>query len=417
MAYGKMTNTGGTVNIDMGDLNPKQKLFCQARSRYVGYGGARGGGKTYVLMRKSFGGALAYPNLRILIVRREYPELEQSIILPMRRMIPQEIASYNATMHMFFFVNGSTIKFGHYGANDDLEYQGQEYDWIFMDEATQFTESQFRTLGACLRGATHVPRRMYLTCNPGGIGHLWVKRLFIDREYRDGERAGDYTFIPATVDDNPQLLAASPEYKQMLDLLPEDIRRAHRYGDWDALAGTFFPEFRPETHVIEPFVRIPAERKKYRAFDYEHIEFTIAPPDMWNRQKDSGRSMAELYAENGVGLLRASNNRVQGWMALKEMLKPLRSDNDRPGLLVTRDCTGLIRNLPVIQHDAKNASDCATEPHDITHICDSLRYYAITRTLGAQMPEVREEPEDGEVDYDESMTGGEMSEDYMAYGG
>ena len=151
--------------------------------------------------------------------------------------------------------------------------------------------------------------------------------------------------------------------------------------------------------------------------DYEHIEFTIAPPDMWNRQKDSGRSMAELYAENGVGLLRASNNRVQGWMALKEMLKPLRSDNDRPGLLVTRDCTGLIRNLPVIQHDAKNASDCATEPHDITHICDSIRYYAITRTLGAQMPEVREEPEDGEVDYDESMTGGEMSEDYMAYGG
>ena len=416
MAYGKMTNTGGTVNIDMGDLNPKQKLFCQARSRYVGYGGARGGGKTYVLMRKSFGGALAYPNLRILIVRREYPELEQSIILPMRRMIPQEIASYNATMHMFFFVNGSTIKFGHYGANDDLEYQGQEYDWIFMDEATQFTESQFRTLGACLRGATHVPRRMYLTCNPGGIGHLWVKRLFIDREYRDGERAGDYTFIPATVDDNPQLLAASPEYKQMLDLLPEDIRRAHRYGDWDALAGTFFPEFRPETHVIEPFVRIPAEWKKYRAFDYgldmfaclwiaqdfdgrsyvyrevqqsglivseaaklmlsltpdyEHIEFTIAPPDMWNRQKDSGRSMAELYAENGVGLLRASNNRVQGWMALKEMLKPMRSDNDRPGLLVTRDCTGLIRNLPVIQHDAKNASDCATEPHDITHICVS----------------------------------------------
>ena len=140
MAYGKMTNTGGTVNIDMGDLNPKQKLFCQARSRYVGYGGARGGGKTYVLMRKSFGGALAYPNLRILIVRREYPELEQSIILPMRRMIPQEIASYNATMHMFFFVNGSTIKFGHYGANDDLEYQGQEYDWIFIDEATQFSE-------------------------------------------------------------------------------------------------------------------------------------------------------------------------------------------------------------------------------------------------------------------------------------
>ena len=101
----------------------------------------------------------------------------------------------------------------------------------------------------------------------------------------------------------------------------------------------------------------------------EHIECTIAPPDMWNRQKDSGKSMAELFAENGLGLLRASNNRIQGWMALKEMLKPLKNEQDKPGLLVTEDCTGLIANLPAIQHDEKNPSDCATEPHDITHIC------------------------------------------------
>ena len=180
------------------------------------------------------------------------------------------------------------------------------------------------------------------------------------------------------------------------------------------MAGTFFPEFRKETHVIAPFVRVPREWKKYRAFDYgldmfaclwvavdfegrayvyrevqqsglivseaaklaldltpawEHIECTIAPPDMWNRQKDSGRSMAEIFAQNGLGLLKASNSRVQGWMALKEMLKPLKNEQDRPGLLVTEDCVGLIENLPAIQHDEKNPSDCATEPHDITHIC------------------------------------------------
>ena len=216
MAYGKFKNTGGTVQVDLGVLNPKQKLFCQARSRYVAYGGARGGGKTHVSRVKAFGGALTYPDIKILIVRREYPELEQTMILPMRKMIPQEIASYNGSMHMFFFVNGSTIKFGHYGPQDDVEYQGQEYDWIFVDEATQFTESQFRTLGACLRGSTNIPRRMYLTCNPGGVGHMWVKRLFIDREYREGEKAEDYSFIPATVDDNPQLLQASPEYKLSL---------------------------------------------------------------------------------------------------------------------------------------------------------------------------------------------------------
>ena len=461
MAYGKFKNSGGNVVIDLGDLNPKQKEFCQARSRYVAYGGARGGGKTHVLRVKAYGGALTYPGIRILIIRREYPELEQNIILPMRKMIPAEIASYNGSMRMMFFVNGSIIKFGHFGNGDELEYQGQEYDWIFMEEATQFTESQFRTLGACLRGATKIPRRMYLTCNPGGVGHMWVKRLFIDREYNDGEKGEDYTFIHATVDDNPQLLSASPEYVQMLDLLPEDIRRAHRYGDWDALAGTFFPEFRRETHV-RTFRKIPREWKKYRAFDYgldmfaclwiavdyngrayvyrevqqpdlivskaaqlmqdltpadEHIEFTIAPPDMWNRQKDSGKSMADLFMENGVGLLRASNNRVQGWAALKELLKPMRNDEDKPGLMVDSSCVGLIRNLPAIQHDDKNPSDCATNPHDITHICDALRYFASMRTLAAERAIAPIQYEDNVLDYDENMTGGDMTDDYMNYGG
>lgn len=453
---------GGTVQVDLGTLNPKQKQFCQSRSRYTAYGGARGGGKTHVLLRKAAGGALTYPGIKILIVRREYPELEQNIILPMQKLIPPEVGSYNGSMRMMFFCNGSIIKFGHYGAGDDQEYQGLEFDWIFMEEATQFSESQFRTLGACLRGATKFPRRMYLTCNPGGIGHLWVKRLFVDREYREGEKAKDYTFIPATVDDNPQLLEASPEYKQMLDLLPEDVRRAWRYGDWNAMAGTFFPEFRRETHVIAPFVRVPREWKKYRAFDYgldmfaclwvavdfegrayvyrevqqsglivseaaklanaltppeEHIEFTIAPPDMWNRQKDSGRSMAEIFAQYGLGLLKASNNRVQGWMAVKELLKPMKSDTDRPGLLVTENCVGLIRNLPSIQHDEKTPSDCATEPHEITHICDAARYFCVTRVLGAQKTaeKIVDDFDEGE-DYDDVMTGGEMTADYLSYG-
>ena len=474
MAYRKQA--GGAVTLDLGDLNPKQKQFCRARSRYIAYGGARGGGKTHVLMRKATGGALTYPGIRILIVRREYPELEQNIILPMRKLIPQEIAAYNGSMRMLFFVNGSTIKFGHFGERDTDEYQGVEYDWIFMEEATQFTEWQFRTLGASLRGSTRIPRRMYLTCNPGGVGHIWVKRLFVDREYTEGENPKDYTFIRATVDDNPQLLEGSPEYKQMLDLLPEDVRRAWRYGDWDALAGTFFPEFRKETHVIDCFEylpptgggiqrvsKVPGEWKKYRVFDYgldmfaclwiavdfdgrcyvyrevqqpnlivsdaaalaldltppgEQIEFTIAPPDMWNRQKDSGKSMAETFALNGLGLVRASNNRVQGWMAIKEMLKPMKGAEDNPGLLVASDCRGLIRNLSMIQHDAKNPSDCATEPHEITHICDALRYFCVTRTLGAEKPA---EPEcdgyDTAEDYDDAMTGGEADGSYMAYGG
>ena len=130
--------------------------------------------------------------------------------------------------------------------------------------------------------------------------------------------------------------------------------------------------------------------------------------------------MAELFAENGVGILKASNNRVQGWMAVKEMLKPMNSAKDRPGLLVTSDCKGLWRNLAAIQHSEKNPSDCATEPHEITHICDALRYFCVTRTLGAEKAEPNRYSDfdsDQNVSYDEEMTGGEMDRSYLNYGG
>ena len=449
----------GETVLDLGDLTPKQKLFCQARNRYVAYGGARGGGKTHVSRVKALGGALAIPGLRILFVRREYPELEQTAILPMRRMIPEGIASYNGSLRMFFFPNGSVIKFGHLGSGDQEEYQGQEWDWIFLDEATQFTEQQFLVLGACLRGASEVPRRLYLTCNPGGIGHLWVKRLFVDRDFRNGERPEDYTFIPATVEDNPHLLRSSPEYVRQLDLLPEDVRRAWRFGDWDALAGSFFPEFRRETHVVPPITDIPPNWKRYRALDYgldmlaclwvardpegrsyvyrevqcpglivsraaelirsltpadEVIEANLAPPDLWSTQKDSGRTMAQVFAENGVPLLKAANQRVQGWMALKELLR-VRADG-RPGLLVGADCAGLIRNLPALQHDKTNPSDCATEPHVITHICDAARYYAVSETLcGEAILPVSDALFETETDYEEALTGGEAGDGYLGY--
>ena len=432
----RLLNEAAGVSLELGDLNPKQKLFCQARCRYIAYGGARGGGKTHVSRIKALGGALSYPGLRILMVRREYPELEQTVILPLRAMIPKELASYNGSNRMFTFYNGSVLKFGHFGERDAEEYQGQEWDWIFLDEATQFTEQQFRILGACLRGGTPVPRRMYLTCNPGGVGHQWVKRLFVDRDFRKGEKAEDYQFIAATVEDNPQLLKASPEYVQMLELLPEDVRRAWRYGDWNALAGAFFPEFSREIHGAPPLGTPPPGWKCYRAFDYgldmlaclwiardgqgrhfvyrelqrpglivseaaalirqltppeEKIEATFAPPDMWARQKDSGRTMAELFLEHGVEIIRAGNDRKSGWMAVKELLKP---GEKGPRLKICSPCRGLMEALGSIQHSEQDPGDCATEPHNITHITDALRYYAVSPTLpGRELGEEAEEDE------------------------
>lgn len=380
-------------------------------------------------------------------------------------MIPQGMAVYNGTMHMIYFLNGSTIKFGHYDSDAHMEYQGQQYDWIFMDEATQFTYDEFRTLGGCLRGVNNFPKRFYLTCNPGGVGHAWVKRLFIDRDYINdpknpeaNENPEDYTFIFATVEDNEVLLKHSPQYLQMLASLPENIRRAHRYGDWDALAGQYFAEFRKDLHTIDPFA-IPNDWVRYRAFDYgldmfaclwiavdyngrcyvyrearakrlivseaaqlmnemtmpgERIEYTIAPPDMWSTQKDTGKTMADIWRESGVAIVRGNNSRVQGWLNVKEHLKPM--SDGKPGLLIFKDCRGLIDDLPSLQHDEKNPSDVAKQPHDITHAPDALRYFCQSRTMPSfKDPEPEPDDEEALEDYDDAMCGGEATESYLTY--
>lgn len=161
----KVRAAGG---IDFGKANPKQAQFFASRTLYTAYGGARGGGKSWAVRVKAVGGALAYPGIKILLLRRTYPELQQNHITPIIKMVPQTLAAYNGSQRAMYFKNGSTIKFGHAqsAVGIETEYQGQEYDWIFMDEATQFTESEFRTLGGCLRGVNEIPKRFYLTCNP-----------------------------------------------------------------------------------------------------------------------------------------------------------------------------------------------------------------------------------------------------------
>ena len=126
MGIREMTNGDTRKVVDLGNLTPKQLKFCKAKSRYIAYGGARGGGKSHVLRVKAIGGALRYPGIKILVVRRTYPDLENSLIQPMVAMIPPLVGTYNGTMHMLTFSNGSFIKFGHYSsAADNMEYQGK----------------------------------------------------------------------------------------------------------------------------------------------------------------------------------------------------------------------------------------------------------------------------------------------------
>lgn len=446
--------------IDLGRCNSEpQESYFAARSRYVCFGGARGGGKTWCTQRKAAGGCLRWPGIRILIVRKHYDDLDSTITFPLLDLLAPVIASYNASKHLLRCVNGSTIRFGNMEGSKAAtqgKYQGQEYDWIFLEEGTQFTEQEFRGIAACCRGTSKIPRRVYLTANPGGVGHSWMKRLFIDRDFKPEENPDDYTFIKATVEDNVDLMDNDPEYVNALNMLPEDIRRAHRYGDWDALAGGYFPEFKRQSHVVQDFP-VPAEWKKYRVFDYgldmfaclwvavdyegrcyvyrefaekglivsaaaaaalaatpagERVAYTIGPPDMWSTTKDTGKTMAYLFAKSGLPLVRANNSRVQGWMAVKELMKH-RADG-KPGLVVLAGCKGLIDDLMAIQHDEKNPSDCATEPHEITHRPDALRYFCQLWTAApVVVPEPEEIPGKQLTAYEDAMTGGEPDESYL----
>ncbi len=415
------TPRGRPVNVSLsGSPQEKQLEFFMAHTKYVAYGGARGGGKSWALRRKVVLMCARFAGISVLLLRRTYAELRDNHIRILMSEL-KDIAEYTDSRKTFEFPNGSRIRLGYMDSESDTsQYQGQEYDIIGIDEATQLTEFQFQTLKGCLRGANKFPKRMYLTCNPGGVGHGWVKRLFIDKEYRDGENKSDYTFIPARVYDNKILLESNPDYLGQLKSLPQGLREAWLDGSWDGFEGQFFREFDRDIHTVPPFT--PDESyEKYCAIDYgldmlaavfvavdsdgrayvydevhksnlivsdaaseilakaDGVKLFIAPSDLWSRQKDSGKSIAELFAANGVYLTRLSSERVQGWSALKEWLKVKMDKNGKvySDMVITYNCENLIRCLPLLLYDSTKPGDASTVPHSITHAPDALRYFAV----------------------------------------
>lgn len=432
---------------------PKQMDFFHSTCKYTCYGGARGGGKSWAARIKAVLLCFNYPGIRAAFTRRTLTDLRENHIIPLKIML-DGIARYNGSEKAFDFPNGSRMVMLYYD-NDGhaTNWQGQAFDVIFIEEATQFREEWFNVIVMTNRSSGFCRKkfnpRIYLTCNPGGEGHAWVKRLFIDRKYRPDERAEDYCMIRATVDDNPYLLENSPDYVRILDNLPETLRRAMRFGDWDVFEGQFFTEFSVATHVVPP-MDIPRGWRRYIALDYgldmlavywiavdydgrawvyreltegkdkgdgaqglivsaaaeaikaynDHdVTAILAPPDLWNRHKDSGRSTADIFAECGLPLIEASNRREQGWLDMREWLK-IREDG-KPGLLICSNCTYLIESLPVLVHDEKHVNDVASEPHEFTHGADAIRYFCAGRPFGAERAVQREEDY---ISYDDSIS-------------
>ena len=282
------------MRITIDAPNDKQKLFLKDTHKHVAFGGARGGGKSWAIRTKAIIMAAAHPGIKQMIVRRTYAELRANHVTPMKETLKIGMkgspATYNEAKNELRFSNGSVILFGYCDTEKDVDrYQGTEVDILYLDEATQLSETQMKKLAACVRGVNDFPKRTYYTCNPGGRGMGYIKRLFIDRRFETGEHPEDYSFIQSLVTDNKALMRSNPDYIRQLEALPPKLREAWLNGRWDVFEGAFFEEFRatPDpvecervgitqeealqdhrwTHVIRPF-EIPPEWNIYRSYDW-----------------------------------------------------------------------------------------------------------------------------------------------------
>jgi len=406
---------------------PKQLEFHAAARRCdlpggieeIGIGGARGGSKSHGSMAQiGMDDCQRQDDLKFLFLRKVQGSAKESfedLIGRVFRHVPHE---YTPSSHRVLFPNNSRIIFGGFKDERDIDkYLGIEYDGLVIEEATQISETKFDMIRGSIRTSSQTWRvRKYLSTNPGGIGHAWFKDRFVVPSLR--KTATNTLFIPMSYKDNAYL---SQDYVNYLLSLKGDLGRAWRDGDWDVFEGQAFPQWSNEDHVIRlrDFQGIPEHWMKWRAIDWgyaapfschwvardpdsrrlivyrevygkgmtvpqqarlindstppnEHIQITYADPSMWasNSVHEVITTTAQEYANNGVFLTKADNNRLSGKRKVDELLAPL--PDGLPGVQVVENCENLIRTIPLMICDEKNPEDINTTLED--HAYDSFRY-------------------------------------------
>lgn len=257
-----------------------QQEFCKRSEYEVLYGGAAGPGKTECLIMLATR-HIDKPGYRGILFRRTYPRLTE-ILDRTWKYYPQMGGNWRATEKRWYFPGGDAtrankpfIQLGHMQHEDDKrDFQGKEYHFAGFDELTEFTEDQYLWIAASrIRTVdANIPGRVRCTTNPGGIGHAWVKRRFIDvarssSAYVDPMTGLSRCFIPGRVSDNPSIVENDPGYVKRLLLLPETDRKRLLDGDWSVFDGQFFRGLSQSVHGIEPF-EIPDEWEKFCVLDW-----------------------------------------------------------------------------------------------------------------------------------------------------
>lgn len=381
--------------------------------------GTRGSAKSHgVIAQVGLDDCQAVPELKCLFLRQTQKAAGESFEDLVTRVL--QGVKHKANTEKVTFPNGSKIVIGGFAYDKDIDkYIGIEYDVIVLEEANQISGKKRQELTGSLRTSKEnwVPR-LYLSTNPGGIGHEENKQRYV-MPMRNGTETNTRCFH-SSYKDNPFI---NQEYKNYLESLTGLLAKMWRDGDWDVFAGQAFAEFQPEKdgrnwHVIKPF-DIPDNWQRWRGIDWgfaapmacywfakdpdtrrtyiyrelyeagltdpqqarrinemsgdkEIFTFTFADPSMWTKRTtgEIATSTHDTYSSNGIYLTKADNDHANKKRKLHSVLAVL--PDGLPGLQIFSTCTNLIRTIPILQTDPDKPEDILDDQED--HAYDAVTY-------------------------------------------
>jgi hypothetical protein len=429
----RATATSDDVGV-IRSASPRRRGQRLATEDDVLYGGAAGGGKTIGLVMEAIRAAVRYPGIRVLMLRRTYDELAESLYPEFQRIgwAAALGGRWNKTDKEITFPHGSVIRLRYLESLDDASRrQGGAYQYLLIDERTLMPPGTVDVIAReRLRSAHGVPvLGIRSTSNPGGASHGEVRAHYVEptehgRIVVTDDHGLTRRFIPAKATDNPYLDEA---YFRRLDSIPDPKRRAAmRDGDWGQFAGQMFSEYRWDRHTLDPIplaapwaVLWAAVDEDGRAWVYreiyevqvgeadqakkilaaeaedEHVTVRWADDAMWATRGDA-KPISQVYAENGVYLTQAGKgpgSRVQGWQRWHTYLKDgpacphhrALGWDTCPMIHIFRTCPNLLHELENLPHATTgNVEDADTKAPD--HAMDASRYLPLNLGGGPQFP-------------------------------
>lgn len=406
-------------------FQPKQKEAKEAvmNKKYILYGGAAGGGKSYWLRWMALYLLLYYHaktdlnGIRIGLFCEDYPALRERHLSKIPFEFPRWLGDLHEGSHEFRIkqeYGGGVVAFRN--LDDPSKYLSSEFASILVDELTKNKRDVFDFLNMRMRWPGISETKFIGATNPGEIGHSWVKKLWINKDFSEEKYdPNDFVFIKSLYKDNKFI---DISYEKQLDSLPESMRRAYKDGDWDVFSGQFFTEFRQDHHVCEPF-KIPEDWPRVIGLDYgysapsalvwlaydrafktlylyrelymkgltyndlaneiiksgDKARLIIADPAIFAKKDSpiSGATQMQDTLGKDYKIWPAKNERVIGWGAVREYLKTYEIDGVVKGRLRIFDtCRNMIRTFPELVYDKIHTEDVDSEGDD--HLADALRY-------------------------------------------